>query len=407
MRKLLVAAVVLGAIFSFGSAWAQKDYTPVKVAAMVKDSVVSIDANSIAYNAIYGMGGTRNTRIVKNKITGFVYTANGYIITDAHQVSKDALISVTTSTQQDLPARVIDVDDDYGVAVLKIDAAKPLTPVKYVAKLYDADKGVYPYGQGDPVVAIGYSGGYGGTVTEGIVSAVRNFRNSSGILVPNMIQSDCVINSGNQGCPLFNSKGEVIAVHDRQGTGQAGLLQRTTFFTPMWLIKRVADEIIANHEAPQPQEDFKAWHPWLGIKPFAGSRGAFGEPEQVGDDLKMFINWPDQYWDTGVWLDTIWPDSPAAEGGIKDHDILYSVSIVRSDAKGNESTILDYQYLKSVEQLETMVTTAKQGDHFIFGVYRNGRTQSREVEIAQHPGAYTTVAIGQNQREQANSQDYF
>jgi S1-C subfamily serine protease len=107
----------------------------------------------------------------------------------------------------------------------------------------------------------------------------------------------------------------------------------------------------------------------------------------------MFIDWPDQYWDTGIWIDTVWPDSPAAQAGIKDRDILYSVSIVRLDDKGNEHTVRDYQYLKSVEQLETMVTTASKGDHFIFGVYRNGHTQSREVEIAQHPGAYTTTLL--------------
>src|SRR5205823_644907 len=131
-----------------------------------------------------------------------------------------------------------------------------------------------------------------------------------------------------------------------------------TFFTPMWIVKRVADEMIANHETPEPDQGFKAWHPWLGVKPFSGSADVFGRTQQVDDSLKMFINWPDQYWDIGVWIDTVWPDSPAAVGGIHAHDILYSLSIIRPNAKGDEVTIQPYQYLKSVEQLETLVTTA-------------------------------------------------
>jgi S1-C subfamily serine protease len=175
----------------------------------------------------------------------------------------------------------------------------------------------------------------------------------------------------------------------------------------MWMVKRVVDEMIANHESAEPEQGFKAWHPWLGIKPFAGSRDVFGQTQQVDDGLKMFIDWPDEYWDIGVWIDTVWPDSPAAQGGIHDRDILYSVSIVRPNAKGDEQVIQDYVYLKTVEQLETMVTTAKDGDHFIFGVYRNGRTQNREVEIAQHPGAYSIAPRTQGQRISANSAEYF
>jgi S1-C subfamily serine protease len=342
-------------------------------------------------------------------VTGFVYTADGFIITNGNNVSKEALITVTLADGKEYQGKVIDADEDYGLAVIKIDPDGKLKPVNIVADLYDEEHGVFPYDQGDQVIAIGYSGGYGGTVTAGIVSAVRNMRNIGGILIPNMIQADCVINGGNEGCPLFNSSGKVIGVHARQASSGRGTLQRTTFFTPMWLVKRVADQMIANYSKAKPEPDFKVWRPWLGVKPFAGSRSALtGQIRQVGDDLKMYMDWPDQYWDVGIWVDSVWLDSPAAEYGIKAHDVLYSVTVVvpDPDAKGEYIEKIPYQYLKTVEQLETLVTTAEEGDVFIIGVWRNNRISNKEIVIAQHPGAFTTSSPITGTSIQ-NSREYF
>jgi S1-C subfamily serine protease len=412
MSRLALSSLIAATLLGLSTAaQAQQDYTPVKVAEMVRDSVVSIDANSIAFNAIYqgGLGElARQSRVLTNRITGFVYSADGYIITDGNNVTEDALITVTTADGKEHQGRVVDLDEDYGVAVIKIDADTKLTPVKIIADLYDEEQGSFPFAQGDEVIAIGYSGGYGGTVTAGIISAVRNMRNNSGILIPNMIQADAVINSGNEGCALFNNHGEVIGIHTRQASSGRGTLQRTTFFTPMWLVKRVADEMIANSKKPNPEADFKVWRPWLGIKPFAGSRNAFtGQIRQVGDDLKMYMDWPDQYWDVGIWLDQVWLESPAAEFGLKAKDVLYSVTIIKSDGKGQDETVVPYQYLKTVEQLETLITTAKPDYIFVFGVWRNNRVFDREVEIGQHPGAFST-GLGLNfQNGPENSRDYF
>lgn len=394
--KQLMIGSAMALLGSIGLAQAQQDYTPVRIAEMVRDSVVSIDANSVAFNAVYGVGLDfgRQSRILTNRITGFVYTADGYLITDANGISENALITVTMADGKEHQGKVIDIDDEYGIAVVKIDNAGKLQPVKYVAELYDEDKGVFPYSHGEAVVAIGYSGGYGGTVTAGIVSGIRNMRNNAGILVPKMIQADCVINSGNEGCALFNDRGEVIGIHTRQASSGRGTLQRTTFFTPMWLVKRVVDEMIANSKKTIPEPDFKAWRPWLGIKPFAGSTSPItGQIRQVGNDLKMFMDWPDQYWDVGIWIDRVWLDSPAAEFGLKDRDVIYSVTVIKPNYKGDDEVLVPYQHLKSVEQLESLVTTAQKGDVFELGVWRNGIIRNIAVEIRQHPGTFTTASF--------------
>jgi S1-C subfamily serine protease len=188
----------------------------------------------------------------------------------------------------------------------------------------------------------------------------------------------------------------VIGMHDHQAGSGRGTLQRTTFFQPMWIIKRVADEMIANFELKNPNKDFKAWHPWLGIKPFAGSRSLLsgGSIRQAGDDLKMYMDWPEQYWDVGIWIDSVWQDSPAAEFGVKAKDVLYSLTVYKPDPNDTTSqiTVVPYQYLKTVEQLETLITTAQKGYVFEFGVYHNGKLHNVDVEVKQRPDNFLFVS---------------
>lgn len=377
-------AVIFAALLA-GQALAQ-DYGAIDVVDEVRNSVVSIDINSLAVN--YATLDMSTQSLLTRQITGVVYTENGYILTDSNSIDDGIYINVRFEDGHEYEGEFIGADLQYGVGVIKIDPDPDhdLKPIKMRGELYNSDVGSLPYEQGEPVLAIGYSGGYGGTVTSGIISAIRTFRNSRKILIPNMIQADCPINVGNEGCPLFNDQGEVIAFHDIQGGG--GGLQRISFFSPAWIIKRVADEIIANHESERPanSEDV-VWHPWLGIQPYAGSQGTSGLRAQ-SDDLKMFFGMPDQYWDVGVLLNDVWREGPAAEYGLRRMDWLMTVTVVNQDANTGEDTVkTPYQLIKTVQQLEVLVSTAERGDIFIFGVLRNGNMFDVEVTIGQHPAA--------------------
>lgn len=383
MRAFCLALVTT--VLLTGQVFAQ-EYRATDVVDQVRDSVVSIDINSLAVN--YATFDQSTQSLLTRQITGVVYTENGYILTDSNSIDDGIYINVRFEDGREYEAEYIGADLQYGVGVLKIEPADDheLKPIRMRGELYDPDIGSLPYEQGEPVLAIGYSGGYGGTVTSGIISAIRTFRNSRGILIPNMIQADVPINTGNEGCPLFNDLGEVIAFHDIQGGG--GSLQRISFFAPTWIIKRVADEIISNHESERPasSEDV-VWHPWLGIQPYAGSTGSSGLRTQ-SDDLKMFFGMPDQYWDVGILLNDVWREGPAAEYGLRRMDWLMTVTVVNQDENTGEDTVkTPYQLLKTVQQLEVLVSTAERGDIFIFGILRNGNYFDIEITIGQHPAA--------------------
>ena len=383
MKRVVIALLV--SVMLVGTAYAQQSFPAMDVAEMVKDSVVSIDANRVVYGATRAtmMGDLASyTRLSTSFLSGFIYTENGYIITDSQDIEDATILTIWLGDGTELEAEVVGVDEDYGIGVIKVDTDEPLTPVKLVEGTYDHFEDIYPYDQGDPVVAIGYSGGLGGTVTFGIISAIRNMRNRNRILIPNVIQSDVAINSGNEGCALFNEKGEVVGLHDRAAAG----MQNTTFFTPIWLVKRIADELITIYETNSEEQ---VWHPWLGIKPYAGSTNPFtGRIRTVGDDLKMYMNIPDQYWDVGILLDNVWMESPAREYGLMDQDMLLDVTVLDADLVVKH----EYQLLTNISDLEILVTTADRDETFVFGVLRNFKYFKVEVVIGQHPGAFSFVS---------------
>ena len=387
MRKLV--SLLAGLLLLTALAWAQTDDPLIKIVAQVQGSVVSVNTKSLTYGSISsGMRGesSRYQQIATGWLTGFVYDKKGYIITDSRDLEGAKILTVYTSDNVELPAEVVGLDQDYGIGVLKVKSDKPLVPVKILETPYDQVKEIYPYGQGDSVIAIGASGGLGGTVTTGIISAMRNMRNRSGTLIPNMIQSDVKINGGNEGCPLFNDRGEVIGMHELRGAG----LQDISWFTPMWLVNRIAGELIANYESKKPAKDFKVWHPWLGIKPYLGPVSGFlGSGMGVGDDLKMFMNIPDQYWDTGFLVDTVYPDSPSSEYGLMAKDYVFAVTV----RDKNEKEVVPYTLIKEIQQLELMVSTAHKGDVFTFEVLRIPNRLLVEVVIGQHPGAFAFFSV--------------
>lgn len=387
--RIAIVMLVAGLVLT-GTAFAQGEWIAEKISAEVIDSVVSIDSNAVSYGEVLGQGALelgRQIRLTTSYITGFVYTSNGYIITDSQDIENATLLTVRMADGSELDAELVGVDTEYGVGVLKVSSEKPLKPVKILNERYSSVTNSYPYDQGDPVLAVGNSGGYGGTVTSGVISAIRNFRNRNGILLPSVIQTDAAINAGNEGCPLIDAQGRVIAMHDRRGGG--GSMQNTTFFTPIWLIVRVADELIAAYEQNKSLTDVEVWHPWLGIKPFTGSLSPLsGQYREVGDDLKMYMDIPDQYWDVGVLLDDVWQESPAREFGLLPRDMLLDVEVHTVD----EDVKVPYRLLKTVEELEIMVTTADRGDVFVFGVLRNYTYFKVEVIVGQHPGSFSTQA---------------
>lgn len=147
--------------------------------------------------------------------SGFLFSSDGYLMTNSHVVSRAALIKVKLYDGSSHTAALVGEDQDTDLAILKIMPAdfKP-------AKLGNAE--ILQIGQ--LVIAIGNPLGFQHTVTAGVVSALgRTLQSQTGRMMDSMIQTDAALNPGNSGGPLINTDGEVIGVNTATISGAQGL----------------------------------------------------------------------------------------------------------------------------------------------------------------------------------------
>ncbi len=189
-------------------------------------------------NSPFG-GGAPRQQMPRGEATGsgFIVDKNGYIITNNHVIDKAETIKVKfNGDKSEYKAKVIGVDWESDLAVLKIDAGRPLPAVKI-----GNSEGVQV---GDWAVAIGSPFGLAATVTAGIVSATG--RDIAGAeQFQRFIQTDAAINPGNSGGPLLNIKGEVIGINTAIATKSGGY-EGIGFALPVNTMARVYNSIIQN-----------------------------------------------------------------------------------------------------------------------------------------------------------------
>jgi len=350
MKLAKVVFAALAIVMAFATA-AFAEFMATAVAEMVKPSVVTIEGVRTSYASVSIT--SRQQRILQSYNTGFIVSKDGYILTADETLEDVEAMEVTLVDGRKYEAIPVVQDTGYGIGLLRIkDPPADLKPVEFA----DSTE----VRQGESVVVLGCAGGYGHTLSYGIVSAIRTVRLPSGQIVPGMIQTDVVVNTGNEGSPLFNAEGKVIGMQAVYGGG--GSMQNVTFFMPAELVKRVADELIETEEP--------AFRPWIGIMPYSGSPSFQGRTRELSDDLKMYMNLPDEYWDVGMLIYNVWEGSPAYDSGLRYQDFVVKIN---------------GELLKSIGQFEELVYNAKEGDILIFGVIRRDRYQEFEVVVGDHP----------------------
>lgn len=179
--------------------------------------------------------------------SGFIYSSDGYIVTNEHVVDEANRVQVTFPEGETVRAEVVGTDIYSDLAVLKVNR-KGLTPLE-LGSINDLEVG-------QRAVAIGNPFGLPGTMTSGILSQKgRTLPVSRGFSIPNVLQTDAAINPGNSGGPLIDDKGQVIGVNTAIET-QTGTFSGVGFAIPVSAVKRNVPEII---------DEGSVEHPWIGV----------------------------------------------------------------------------------------------------------------------------------------------
>ncbi len=161
-------------------------------------SVVNVTSTSLQMDFFYGAVPSQGQG------SGFILDREGHIATNYHVIANAQSIEVQTMDKHRYKARIIGKDARHDIALLQIDATN-LQPVT-LAQSHDLVPGQKVYAIGNPF-------GLNGTMTTGIISAIRSIRGPEGGQIDNAIQTDAAINPGNSGGPLLNSRGEVIGIN--------------------------------------------------------------------------------------------------------------------------------------------------------------------------------------------------
>ena len=265
--------------------------------------------------------------------SGFIVSADGYILTNAHVVDEADEIVVRLADKREFRAKVIGADARSDVALIKIEASG----LPRVA-LGDPDK----LKVGEWVVAIGSPFGFEQSVTAGIVSAKgRSLPDEN--FVP-FIQTDVAINPGNSGGPLFNLKGEVVGMNS-QIYSRTGGFMGLSFAIPIDVAMDVQQQLRTFGRV---------------------QRGRIGVAiQEVTRDLAEGFGLPRA---AGALVSAIEGDSPAARAGIEQGDV-----IVRFDTKTVEKS----------SDLPRIVAAARPGAKVAVQVYRGGQLRDLSVTVGE------------------------
>ncbi|MHB0946871.1 MAG: DegQ family serine endoprotease [Sedimentisphaerales bacterium] len=290
-------------------------------------------------------------QIRKGQGSGFIITADGFILTNNHVVENADKITVKLSDERELVAKVIGTDPETDVAVIKVDA----NDLPFV-ELGDSDQ----LKVGQWVIAIGNPFGLSHTVTAGIVSAKG--RSKIGLTeYEDFIQTDAAINFGNSGGPLLNIDGKVIGINSAIFSRSGGYMG-IGFAIPVNMAKYVYQQLVA---------DGKVTRGYLGL---------YGE--DITADMAKFFGIENQ---KGVVVNKLLPDGPAAKGGIERGDV-----IIKKDGKAIE----DWNIFRNE------IARTAPGTKIELTVIREGKEKEIAVELEPRESKAVTAQAAEKQSKQ-------
>lgn len=355
---LIVSCMLLSAVCGFGGSYAAQKYfgeeqvqkgtsvitqslvntaegtaekgSLAEVAAATKDSVVEISTKNVTTNSFM------QQYVTEGAGSGVIITDDGYIITNHHVIDGASEVVVRLTNGTEYTAKIIGSDEESDVAVLKIEASDLSEAV-----FGDSDQ----LAVGETCVAIGNPlGELGGTVTEGIISALDREINIEGQDMT-LLQTSAAINPGNSGGALFNAKGELIGIVNAKSSSSG--IEGLGFAIPVNTAKKVAEELIEN--------GYVTGKVQLGVQLVTIAN------EQTAAQYRVS--------ELGVYVAEVTANSDAYYGGLRVGDRILSVN-------GKE--------ISAAEEIKDIVQASKVGDSLTFTVDRNGEAEVLTVTLTEY-----------------------
>ena len=318
------------------------DYSLIDIFEKSEESVVQV--NVLRGESDGGMG------------SGFVYTDDGYIITNQHVVRDAQKVTVTFLDGEAYIGDVVGRDRDLDIAVVKVNPSNTyIQPIK----IGDSSK----LKVGERIAAIGNPFGLSGSMTSGIVSQIgRLLPQESGYSIPDVIQTDAAINPGNSGGPLINMKGEVVGINTaiQSATGE---FSGIGFAVPSNTVKKVVPILIEKGEFS---------HPWMGIS------GTDVDPELA--EVRGLNS------SKGFLVVSVIEGSPAEQAGLLGVTETKEVDGREFAMDGDIITSIDGKTVRKISDILVHLQREKSiGDEMILSVNRGGEVLELTMILEERP----------------------
>jgi S1-C subfamily serine protease len=318
------------------------DYSLIDIFEKSEESVVQV--NVLRGESDGGMG------------SGFVYSDDGYIITNQHVVRDAQKVTVTFLDGEAYIGDVVGRDRDLDIAVVKVNPSNTyIQPIK----IGDSSK----LKVGEKIAAIGNPFGLSGSMTSGIVSQIgRLLPQESGYSIPDVIQTDAAINPGNSGGPLINMKGEVVGINTaiQSATGE---FSGIGFAVPSNTVKKVVPILIEKGEFS---------HPWMGIS------GTDVDPELA--EVRGLNS------SKGFLVVSVIEGSPAEQAGLLGVTETKEVDGREFAMDGDIITSIDGKTVRKISDILVHLQREKSiGDEMILSVNRGGEVLELTMILEERP----------------------
>ena len=311
-------------------------------------SVVNITSTQVAYDFFYrpvpqqGQG------------SGFILDKQGHILTNNHVIDNAQMIEVTLWNKKKYKATVVGVDRNHDIALLQIKDVPDLEP----ATLSDSTNLVV----GQRVYAIGNPFGFSGTMTRGIISAIRSVQMPSGNKIEDAIQTDASVNPGNSGGPLLNSRGEVIGITTLIATNPNSNADQSAgigFAIPISTAKAVLEDF---------EKYGRARRPSLDVVTLA-----------IGPDIAEQIGLPADY---GILIERVLPGGAAEHAGLRGGPQEAWMGNTKVALGGDLIVAFDGQEITTPQDLSNAMNARHAGDTITLTIFRGRQRLNVKVTLS-------------------------